>query len=1647
MRLKTDAAAKVKNGASALFEPPVHREARTVSVQQKKPGIASSAKAVELDPAFLAPTQAEDFFAQQSPPAPAGYEAEGVALAALDPTWYVEPGTAPAATDAPKPNWFAAPARAEPSATEPPSGTVIGQTTAPATPAPAARGPVLSPMGLNAIGLGGLGLGFGLAGGGGGGGGGSGGGGTTAAKAPTSSIKVVDGPISGAKVYLDMNDNGKYDASIDKLVGTTDANGSLDIASASLGQHGLLAVGGTNDNGMPNMSTLSLAAVANTSAPLLVLSPLTSLVSAVYLRSLQSNSKTSFTDAEKATKLSEAESAVKSALGLDTVSASFSSIDPTGAGGLQLLKVGAVLAAMAAVPQTLTASSQDSLASYILSDKPKNGALLTQLASSGGLHTLFASSLDGLSGKDKSAASMTLSALETNNGALLKASSTDLSSIANLLSNTDATPKILGLSYDTGSSATDKITSLAQLSVYTLGGTTQLRVEGGTDWVDTSSFAPQDGLVKVTARSKYGTGSDAQYSAVSEPFSFTLISVVPAAPTLALNSDTGVSANDHITKDGTFSISPTPANGILRQYSTDGLNWEAFLTDQEQATLGKDGAHTVYVRHIVPSVGLSSAKSRLDFTLDTQINADTNPDTPSVLEIEGADWSSTDGITRNEEPTLQGDTDPGNTVAFTLPGGPACKVVADAYGHWTFNTALSAPAYKFPEGPSDITLNVSDAAGWTATKHLLLTVDTKPPDDTTVSFNPPTSKATVGLDADQAAYINPNAISADTPLVFSGTADRGATVDLYVSDTFVASVKTLDNGSWSFPWNGLVLVKGEAGAEDSYAPLAKDTSYTLQVVVTDLAGNPSDTLNGTVFTLDTTAPDSTTVEPADLDSEATLGTDASGVTYFNAGRLNSEHPLNFSGTADPGAMVKLYIVDTKTGTSTQVMTPATASLDDGNWSFAWDGMVNGNLIADGRYTASVVVTDLAGIVSEALPASGSDQALDRALVILGFKPPAAETTVGLDPEGVAYFNPDPISGSTPLTFSGTAERGATVDLYIDDTPLTTVTASSKDGTWSYAWNGTVDGAHGAKIAQGTHTLQFVLKDLAGNASDRLDGVSFTVDATAPDSTTVKPEALASEAIFGTDEMGVMYLNADSLNSDYPLTFSGTADLGATVELYIADTETDTRTQVMTPATASLDDGSWSFAWDGMVDGNLIADGRYTASVVVIDLAGNASSEALPASVDSQAFVIDTKAPDASTISAALADGMQTGADTDTGDVYTSHADVTISGTADALANLLVGVGGEDYEVTADKDGSWSLVLTGLKDDGYTVSVTATDLAGNTSALVEVFSFIVDTVPEYFSGSSDAGYGPVIGKHITMVVGTDSVDMNPFEDLADHVAPNTTFDYADSVNVLGTLPTGLTLGDDGHITGTPAVAGQTWLEVHSYDFAGNESIIQVQLVVSKDDPATVPSTISNRNAKGDVTRDGYQYTATDLADNINIKYGADDVLFTGKGNDVISIGSTTIDSSKAAFSRVDGGDGTDTLSFLYKGENIDLSNFNNPDGSGGVLQHIEVLKFAGDSNKQSSVNLSAADVFNLQCTDADGNAFLSLTADKASDQFVKAKWNATDFTQEDGDFAYTGTGVLATGTDHANFSKFHGSYTDNLGPHDVTLLVQGYYILG
>jgi uncharacterized ParB-like nuclease family protein len=547
-------------------------------------------------------------------------------------------------------------------------------------------------------------------------------------------------------------------------------------------------------------------------------------------------------------------------------------------------------------------------------------------------------------------------------------------------------------------------------------------------------------------------------------------------------------------------------------------------------------------------------------------------------------------------------------------------------------------------------------------------------------------------------------------------------------------------------------------------------------------------------------------------------------------------------------------------------------------------------------------------------------------------------------------------------------------------------------------------------------------------------VLLIIDSTPPDSDSVVPNAIASDGGYGTDAEGLMYFNADSLNSDTPLTFSGTADLGATVDLYIADTLVDT-------VTASIDDGSWSFAWDGLVNGRLLADGSYTAAVVVTDLAGNVS-DLLPAADADMAFVIDTAAPDTSALTALLADGMQTGADPDTGDAYTNQTDISLAGTADPMATLVVTVDGQEYDVSADEAGAWTLDLSGLAEGSYTVSVVTKNLAGNVSEPVDVLIFNVDTVPEYFSGSAEDGYSPVTGAHIAMVVGTDTdVDVNPFEAMADHVAPSTDFGYADSVEVLGSLPDGLELGDDGHITGTPTAAGQTWLAVHTFDYAGNESITNVQLVVTIGavESAKASITVSGALAK--------QYSASDDPNAITITSTAGVVVFAAGGDDLIKIGTkATVPSTDVPFARIDGGDGIDTVSFLYMGESIDLSVFNQPDG--GVLEHVEKFMLAGGSGTESSISLTAADVFRLHsdATDTHGNALVILSgASSSSNQYLSA--TLSDFTQVGASNAFTITGDAATKTAVGNYSQFHGSYTDDQGTHNLTVLVQGYFVLG
>jgi hypothetical protein len=396
--------------------------------------------------------------------------------------------------------------------------------------------------------------------------------------------------------------------------------------------------------------------------------------------------------------------------------------------------------------------------------------------------------------------------------------------------------------------------------------------------------------------------------------------------------------------------------------------------------------------------------------------------------------------------------------------------------------------------------------------------------------------------------------------------------------------------------------------------------------------------------------------------------------------------------------------------------------------------------------------------------------------------------------------------------------------------------------------------------------------------------------------------------------------------------------------------------------------------------------------------------------------------------------------------YTNLASPTLSGNVayPDLASVAITVDGTTYGLDTDiavtldtATGDWSLALEELSDGLYDVSLTATDVAGNTSSPVALNRFTIDTLPEYYSGdpsSEDPTLESAWGAPVAMLTKTASV-VSLLVDLVGTVDPALT----------DNLPEGLSLSANGQLYGTPTTAGITWLTVYSYDLAGNESTTNVQLVVTTGE--STKTTLNNSNDAAAKT-----YNGTTGVDTIKLTASNGDVVFALDGNDTINIANIVNDGdTKQLFARIDGGDGIDILNFQAKGESIDFSSFNSPDGSGAVIHGVEQLKFVGASGLDTSVTLSVADVFKLDsdAVDLDGNALLLLTAaSSSSNTFLTA--TLTDFTQVGETNAYSSTGAEVAAAKvglAANYSQFQGTYTDHLGAHDVTVLVQGYFILG
>ncbi|WP_324961112.1 kelch repeat-containing protein [Archangium sp.] len=163
------------------------------------------------------------------------------------------------------------------------------------------------------------------------------------------------------------------------------------------------------------------------------------------------------------------------------------------------------------------------------------------------------------------------------------------------------------------------------------------------------------------------------------------------------------------------------------------------------------------------------------------------------------------------------------------------------------------------------------------------------------------------------------------------------------------------------------------------------------------------------------------------------------------------------------------------------------------------------------------------------------------------------------------------------------------------------------------------------------------------------------------------------------------------------TIAGTAEAGSSVTVSLDGATVGTVT-----ANAS---GAWSLTLTFPLD-----SGPYTATAIATDAAGNTGPASAPRS-----FTVDTVAPNAPVLTAPAA--------------LSSNVTPPISGTAEAGSSVTVTLDGTVVgTVTANTSGAWSLTPTSpLVQGAHTVTATATDAMGNTSAPSAPRGFTVDSV--------------------------------------------------------------------------------------------------------------------------------------------------------------------------------------------------------------------------------------------------------------------------------------------------------------------------------
>ncbi|EDQ9498247.1 non-fimbrial adhesin SiiE [Salmonella enterica subsp. enterica serovar Hartford] len=791
-------------------------------------------------------------------------------------------------------------------------------------------------------------------------------------------------------------------------------------------------------------------------------------------------------------------------------------------------------------------------------------------------------------------------------------------------------------------------------------------------------------------------------------------------------------------------------------------------------------------------------------TIDSQI---------AVFDI---DEDSLPALSNNRALSVSGVGEAGSQVSIFVDGKLVNVVMVEADGTWR------APILLQDDGTFNIHFSITDVAG-----------NTEVSKDYSVDVDSSTDFPTLNLeDASNSGSLDDLITNHNKP-VLVGTAEAGATIHIYVDEKIVANVLVLEDGTWSYQFDNAL----------------KDGEYSIRVVAEDPAGNTAESPR-LLVTIDTST---------FIDNPAMVAGSDNGI--FSNDSITSQTRPTFSIFGEMNQSVQIFIdgvlVDTITVTDRNQVYRPESPLGDGSHSIYYvitDKAGNTatsktlNFTIDTFNTTPVAIDSIGGqTLAEMTGSDGKIYITDttRNLLFSGSAEPNSKIEIiinGLNvgevwvnekghwqmPVNPLYFTEGQLditvkstdragnvnqekysiwvdthiqvftselddnksssktdwwSNSSTITMRGMGEIGATVSLIVAGVTLATAVVAA-NGQWELSTD---------QLPEGKYDITLSIEDNAGNRKEEVHEIF--IDRTPPNAPVVTYSDIVNDLIImqGTAEAKSQLIITDSNGNTYTLTVP--------------------------------DNGKWSMAIP------YPSEGKFT--ITSVDAIGNRSDD-VPLDIMKEVPVISLS-PDSD--SGTVGDNI-TRDKQPTFIIGNLESDVVV---------VQVDINGTVYNAEKNADGVWFFTPgTPLADGSYTISVIASDAAGNQKNSLPITVTIDSTltVPE-----------------IALAAGEDN-GASDSDNVTNHTQPKFTLQHIDAdvtgvtVNVTHNSVTDTyqaTQGADGW-TFTPPAAwndGNYTLSVTVVDRAGN-SQQSASLAVTVDSTVTVTADSQHDDASDDAT---------------------------------------------------------------------------------------------------------------------------------------------------------------------------------------------------